>query len=358
MKKILIILTDDWELRGKGFGSVLDMQYKTAVELMNLYRRFGIKSTFYIEVMQQMAFERYKNKYKDIKEQVYIWKEAVSIMISEGFDIQLHIHPQWHNAYYDGRNWKLDNRWSITLYSNNQIKSFIEDSMEYIYSEFSGIKPVAFRAGAWGACCPSRVLFESLEKNGIKVDTSVLNGRISKDKFINVDYTNLESPYLPYYPDYDDIRKVSNKETGIVEIPTQSINNNLIFKSRKAFKRMMSLRSNNFRAKDYPLLSKIEEIEMDSRENNYIAMDLSIMDDYALIIGIDTIIKRALRASLKTIPLIITNHTKDLTKIKLKYIEKALNYIQTKYNDITNFTTLGEIVKNIDIIQTIINSTR
>jgi hypothetical protein len=359
MEKILIILTDDWELRGRGFGNVMDMQYKTAIELMNLYNRFGIKSTFYIEVMQQMAFERYKNKYKNIKEQVYIWKEAVSIMLSEGFDIQLHIHPQWHNGYYDGRDWKLDNRWSITSYGSNQINSFIEDSMKYIYSEFSGIKPVAFRAGAWGACCPSRVLFESLEKNGIKVDTSILNGRISKDKFINVNYTDVESPYFPYYPDYDDIRKVSNKKAGIVEIPTQSIRDSWIFKSRKALKKIKSFKSNNVQEKDYSSLSKIKKVKIDSLKSPCIAMDLSILDEYALIIGFDIIIKRALRAGyLKTIPLIITNHTKDLTKKKLKYIEKALNYIQSKYNNITNFTTLGEIVKHIDIIQPIIKSTR
>jgi len=355
MKKILIILTDDWELRGRGFGNVMDMQYKTAIELMNLYDRFGIKSTFNIEVMQQIAFERYKNKYKILKEQIYLWKEAIEIMISKGFDIQLHIHPQWHNAVYDGKKWTLDERWSITSYEDDQIYKFIEDSMKYLKAEFNGIKPIAFRGGAWGACCPSKILFESLERNGIKIDTSILNGRVSNNKNISIDYTVIESPYLPYCPDYDDIRKVSNKKTGIIEIPTQSIMNNWIFKSRKALIKMKSLKKNNIQKKNNSYLSKIKRVKIDLKKSNYIAMDLSILDNHALIIGFDIIIKRALKVKdRKVTPLVVTNHTKDLTKNKLKYIEEAIAYIQSKYNNILDFITLGEVAKNINLIEPII----
>ena len=39
----------------------------------------------------------------------------------------------------------------------------------------------------------------------------------------NLDYRNVESPYLPYYPNYNDARTVSKTKAEIVEIPTQSV---------------------------------------------------------------------------------------------------------------------------------------
>ena len=113
MKKLFIALVDDWELRGNGLGSVYDLQYKPVKKLMDLYERLGVNATFNIEVMQQLAFNKYSSKVQKIDKETKIWIDSVLQMFERGFDIQLHIHPQWHNAEYIDGFWKLDKRWNI-----------------------------------------------------------------------------------------------------------------------------------------------------------------------------------------------------------------------------------------------------
>ena len=55
------------------------------------------------------------------------------------------------------------------------------------------------------------------------MDTSIVDGLYYDGGSINLDYRNVESPYLPYYPNYNDARTVSKTKTEIVEIPTQSV---------------------------------------------------------------------------------------------------------------------------------------
>lgn len=212
VKKIWIAIVDDWELSGDGFGNVINMQHRTALKLMDLYKRLGVYATFNLEVMQQLAFEKYADKYKEIKVQRDYWIKTVEIIRREGFDVQLHIHPQWHNAVYDGKYWKLDERWNITNYSGKLIENFIKSSVEYLRSNFLSCSPVSFRGCEWGICCPSYPLFEILESYGIKVDISIVNGLYFNNQHIKLDYTNLESPYLPYFPDYNDARKISKNK--------------------------------------------------------------------------------------------------------------------------------------------------
>lgn len=93
--EIWIVLSDDWELRGNGQGRVLDQQRIPALKLMNLYDQLGIKSTFNVEVMQQLAFERHSESSFEIAQGRDDWQETVVNMVERGFDVQLHIHPQW-----------------------------------------------------------------------------------------------------------------------------------------------------------------------------------------------------------------------------------------------------------------------
>src|ERR1051325_1447632 len=110
---IWIALTDDWELSGNGRGTVDELQRKPALRLMDLYERLGVRSTFYVEVMQQLAFERYAGHNDTVRRGRDVWRETVSDMIRRGFDVQLHVHPQWHQATLEDGWWKLDRRWHI-----------------------------------------------------------------------------------------------------------------------------------------------------------------------------------------------------------------------------------------------------
>jgi hypothetical protein len=73
MTKIYIALVDDWELKGNGLGEVKDLQYIPALKLMDLYEKLGVKATFMVEAFQRIAFEKFKDNYKEIDLQCKYW---------------------------------------------------------------------------------------------------------------------------------------------------------------------------------------------------------------------------------------------------------------------------------------------
>jgi len=368
--KIWIAIVDDWELRGNETGNVIDLQFNNSIRLINSFKKLGIKSTFNVEVMQQLAFENYAGNYRNIKDQRDSWINAVRIMQENNFDIQLHIHPQWYGASFDGKLWKTGSRWNIVDYPGDLIEKFINDSIKYLISQFN-VHPVSFRGGAWGVCCPSRLLFEILGKKGIRVDISIVNGLYSNTRYIKLNYTRIESPYLPYFPDYDDVRTVSHVKTKIIEIPTQSVLRDFKYLSGKALKKIISgrkaiptedTRKNNdssvsgySQKEDYTSGDGDNIINSDERINKKcIIMDITSLDIYALQLGFDIMIKRALNALGKgVVPLVVESHTKDLSEGKLGNIEKTVEYVLKKYGKYVRFVTMKEIVDSIDIIQPI-----
>jgi hypothetical protein len=152
---IWIVLTDDWELRGNGTGTVEDLQQKPALRLMDLYDRLGIKSTFNIEVMQQLAFEKHADSNTGIRAGRDAWRHTVRTMVARGFDVQLHIHPQWVDAELIDGWWKLGRRWNIADYTSGEIGRMMNAAISYLQDFVAPRKIVSFRGGlgAWARLC-------------------------------------------------------------------------------------------------------------------------------------------------------------------------------------------------------------
>lgn len=223
--KIWIVLTDDWELRGNGSGRVEQLQCKPASQLMDLYERLQIRSTFNVEVLQQLAFERYAPDDAELRADRDAWKTSVREMVARGFDVQLHLHPQWLGAERVDGWWRLGTRWNLADYSIDELRQMMKPAMDYLRPIIAPHTPVSFRAGAWGIGPPSRALFEVLLENGISLDVSIVNGSKYDGEGIKLDYTTLDSPNLAYRPDLDDGRHIARGTPGhgMIEIPTQSV---------------------------------------------------------------------------------------------------------------------------------------
>ncbi|EPS52535.1 hypothetical protein CFSAN002368_07690 [Clostridium botulinum A1 str. CFSAN002368] len=80
-----------------------------------------------------------------------------------GFDVQLHTHPYW---MYDV------NREHMHEYSLEEQKTIIKDGIQLL-SYYTNEKPVAHRAGAYGA---NKDTIEALRQNGVKYDFSMFYG--------------------------------------------------------------------------------------------------------------------------------------------------------------------------------------
>ena len=113
---LYVALVADWELRGNGTGNPRGMQFEPMRQLVRIFKKEGLRSSFNVEVMQQLAFRRFQQEYPELRELADEWDEVVLETYSKGHDMQLHVHSQWHGARYEDGRWILPGYWQITKY--------------------------------------------------------------------------------------------------------------------------------------------------------------------------------------------------------------------------------------------------
>src|SRR5437016_6199589 len=216
---IYLALTHDWELRGDGSGDIEQIQFAPLRRLREIYAKRSARTTILPDVMQQLAFRRSANAQPELQPLADSWDEHVRDAFREGHDIQLHLHPQWLNAKYQAGHWQLNGAWSILNYERDTAHAMLADGKKYLENLLRPIDPtyhcLAFRAGALAAA-PSDHLFPSLASLGIQLDVSIAGGLLVSDQNLQLDYRNCEETFLPYYPEMEDARKVSDHREDIV----------------------------------------------------------------------------------------------------------------------------------------------
>lgn len=355
MPEIAVVITDDWELRGNGTGSVKKMQCEPTLAVMNVYEHLGIRTTFNIEVLQQLAFESYANVYPWIAEERDLWVFMVKEMVGRGFDIQLHLHPQWIGALYDGNIWHLPGKWDISTYPKNTIDKAVRDAIDYLESIVGGFSPASFRGGSWAIGPPAGPLFEILEQAGVQFDCSIVKGIHYNTENLKVDYRNLPSPYYPYYPDYNDPRRLGTRGHGLIEIPTQSVSPAELPTHWKSILRKLTPRR---------VARKVRQMK-----HNRMAAELTVQDPFGFLSGrgahedyildianyeeqgmlnslLEIVIERGRNAKASGIlPLVLQCHSKDLDTHRIRVIRRAISYLQRKHPDI-QFFTMSDLAEN------------
>lgn len=360
---IHLALTHDWELRGDGSGDIEQIQFAPLRRLMEIYAKLGARTTVLPDVMQQLAFRRLEGEHSELKSAADSWDQQVRAAFRQGHDIQLHLHPQWHNAKYESGHWQLNGDWSILKYDRAAAhgmlaagKAYLENLLRPIDSNYGCL---AFRAGALAAA-PSDHLFKSLTELGIELDVSVAGGVFVDNKTLQLDYRNCDETFLPFYPMMKDARKVSDQREPVVCVPL-----NDFYGSRRAVtKQNLALARQKLSE-----LSKGPEPELESKKPVGSSMDSPgsaigrvyeklilptikrkhfVSDtgrlDYSLMREMLTSIRRRARDSgLSELPIVLTNHPKDIRDIAA--IERFVGEV-SQAEDI-RFITLSEIVGKV-----------
>jgi len=223
---IHLAFVDDWEVRGNGTGDPRVLQFEPMRKLVKIFNKQGIRGSFNAEVMQQLTYRSQQERFPELKVIADEWEQVVVESFRQGHDIQLHLHPQWLGASYQGHgNWKLGGDWSILNYPPQQIRAMLVAGRQYLETLLRRIDPayacVSFRAGSWCAA-PSDSLMSILSELGFVFDMSIVAGVRYDTPQIKLDYTPCQEPFLPYYPDMRDARRVSRSVEPIVCIPTNT----------------------------------------------------------------------------------------------------------------------------------------
>ena len=323
--KIYLALTHDWELRGDGSGDIEQIQFAPLRRLLAIYRRFGVRTTFMPDVMQQISFRACENEHPELKRNAAAWDEHVRAAYAAGHDIQLHLHSQWSDARYDHGRWQLNGRWSLLAYDRDRATRMITDCRHYLENLLqttdTGYRCLAFRASAL-ALAPSTYLLPSLAALGIEIDVSMAAGLYLENETLHLDYRECEETFLPYYPRMQDARLVSDQREPIVCIPLNHFygSRRQVTKQNLALIRARLNRSGDSSQTSRPQLDTqttgvariYEKLIAPAVKRKYFVSDLSRLNYPLMREMLASVRNRARARGLSKIPVVLTNHPKDM----------------------------------------------
>lgn len=201
-----VIISFDYELFfGDEPGTVQKSLLEPTAMLMDAMEYAGAKATFFVDylMLKYMLAEN-----ETTKAEAILIIEQLQEMVMRGHRIELHLHPHWMDAKYINDKWDFSDfsRYCLNSFSKEEITElFIEGTsfLEGIAREVDpSYKIIAYRAGGW-AILPFEMMKEGFEKAGIKVDSSVMKGRIIHAYGYDLDFTN--SPAKAVYRFSDDV---------------------------------------------------------------------------------------------------------------------------------------------------------
>ena len=324
---IHLALTHDWELRGDGSGDIEEIQFAPMRRLIGIYKKFGVRTTFLPDVMQQVRFRSFQEKHENLRRDADRWDEHAREAYAGGHDIQLHLHSQWSDARYGDGKWELKGEWSLLKYDRDRAARMIAESKRYLEELLSPIdhtyRCIAFRASAL-ALAPSPHLLATLAALGIEIDVSIAAGFYLDNETLQLDYRKCEETFLPYYPRMDDARLVSTEHESIVCVPL----NHFYGSRREVTKQNLALVTGRLGARGKASTAPKPRAQLDTQtsgaariyeklvapaiKRKHFVSDLSRLNYPLMREMLASIRARAHDAGLSQVPVVLTNHPKDI----------------------------------------------
>jgi hypothetical protein len=252
--------------------------------------------------------------------------------------------------------------WSLPTYQPAAAEKMIATGKHYIERLLQTIDPgfkcVAFRSGS-SVIAPSSFMLKLLAEMGIVLDISIVGGLRVNTQNLAFDYTHCEEDLLPFYPDMTDARRVSCSKEQIICVPifhfTGSRQGVLRQLGTKMMKKLKERSAGPNAAKDY---SKDQWTEVGRSSFAARVYDKVISPaiygkdltadigrlDYALLCEMMNAIRAKARSSgLEKIPIVLTNHTKDMTDFE--GFDRFLSEVAGDKN--IEFITLADLARRL-----------
>jgi peptidoglycan/xylan/chitin deacetylase (PgdA/CDA1 family) len=217
------ILTFDYEVfLGSQTGTTENCVIRPVQSVLDILKKNNAKAIFFTDAAWLLFLK--ENYLKDFK----IVAEQLEFICKSGSSVELHLHPQWLDAYI------VEGRIGFKSYDNYRLHSLDNESIVNLFSKSSdllesitGQKISCFRAGGW--CIePFSKINEAFEKVNIKYDFSVVPGaRVNEGKVYDFDFS--DAPAIPFYSFTSNVC-APEKEGRFVEFPLSTYKNNVLYR--------------------------------------------------------------------------------------------------------------------------------
>jgi len=256
-------------------------------------------------------------------------KNQIRDFYRDGFELGLHLHPQWYNAKYENGKWLLDyTEYNLCTLKKERIIQIIDRSISF-FQKLLGIAdfiPLSFRAGNW-LFQPTRTLADVLAQRGVKVDSSVFKGGLQHQH--QLDYRlALRNGY--YWRFMDDVN-VPDLGGALLELPilTQMVPPwRMLTNKRISLQQKGSSAAQNGKRR----LNRL----MDFFRLQYpLKFDFCRMTITELTRMVDKVIQEDQQDPMSFRPIVAIGHTKDL--VDFETVESFLDYLRQKGIKISTF---------------------
>jgi hypothetical protein len=150
---------------------------------------------------------------------------------------------------------------------------------------------------------------------GIAIDTSVAPGLVKTGE-VDVDYRGVDEDFIPYYPVLEDARRVADAPQRITCVPTHTFAYTPVAKMSDTVRRWLAADgrrpvATSGRAAG-PILALKSFVKFHLSPTHYVS-DLSALNFPLMRHMLDDIRGRSDAPGVPVVPVVLTNHTKDLT---------------------------------------------
>ncbi len=221
-------LTFDYELFGDGSGDVFQHMIHPTNEILTICKAHGIKSTLFFEVVEYLKLKEVWESGETMgytENPIHAIEEQIKQAALNGHDIQLHIHPQWVNATWNGTSWQMDlTNWRLGDFKADgwTIERLLRESKDAVEQLVRQVIPdfecTILRAGGYNIM-PSKDLFNAMVNVGLKADSSIYPGGFECGSLSKYDYSKVSLEKDHWWGDPRDLRNPSSYQKSILEIP-------------------------------------------------------------------------------------------------------------------------------------------
>lgn len=318
------IFTLDYEIYGNGEGSLRQLVYEPAERLRATFRKFKTRFVTFVEVAELEMIEA-----KGTDPAIHLVKDQIRDFYNEGFELGLHLHPQWYNAKYENGKWLLDySEYNLCTLPQDRIAKAIDRSLVYLRRILgvADFTPLAFRAGNW-LFKPTRPAADVLAERGIKLDSSVFKGGLRHQHQLDYRRALKNGNYWKFMDHVD----VPDPGGPLLEVP--------IYSQMVSFWKMLN--SKRINPQHIGMGAGQSSVRKLYRLLDFVRLwyplkfDFGCMTMDELIQIVDRIIREDQKNPRSFKPIVSMGHTKDL--IDFDTVEKFLAYLSEKEIRISTF---------------------
>lgn len=323
------IFTIDYEIYGNGEGSLRELVYEPAERLKEIFLKWDARFVVFVEVAELEIIEAHGTD-----PAIDLVKQQIRDFHRDGFELGLHLHPQWYNGRHERGRWRLDySEYNLCNLPEGRIVEIVDRAIAYLRRILNvpDFTPLSFRAGNW-LFQPSRTLAKVLALRGIKVDSSVFKGGVQHQHGLDYRRALQNGHYWTFTNDVN----VPTQTGTMLELPIQT---QMVPTWRVLTAKRIGLQHKGSSGNQIPAARLCRLLDF-LRFRQPLKFDFCRMTIDELTSAAANAIRSDQEDSTGWRPLVAIGHTKDL--IDLEAPELLLSYLKKKEVTVSTFLDVYE----------------